>query len=117
MDADVKAIENSDNSCTADNKLNEAIPNVNPTVSTIKGYSKASRGDYEACPPINQLDYQTSYQYEEASTSALTDSMVVAELPGDEEIYEDPGQKEEKIYVWFEKKKFRKLESSSVKYA
>ena len=41
--------------------------------------------------------------------------MVAEELPDDEQIYEDPGHKEEKIYVWFEKKKFRKLENSSIK--
>ena len=116
VDADVEATGNSDNSCTDDDKLNEAIPNVYPTVSTIKGYSKASSGDYEVCPAINQLELQTSYRYEVASTSAFTDNMVAEALADDEQIYEDPGHKEEKIYVLFEKKKFQNLESSSVKY-
>ena len=116
MGADYEAIVNSDNSCTDDDKHTEAIPNVYPTVSTIKGYySKASSGDYEVCPAINQLDHQKSYQYEEASTSAFTDNMVAEELVDDEQIYEDPGHKEETIYLWFEEKKFQKLEVSSIK--
>ena len=115
MGADYEAIVNSDNSCTDDDKHTEAIPNVYPTVSTIKGYSKASSGDYEVCPPINQLELQTSYQYEEASTSSFTDNMVAEELADDEQIYEDPGHKEETIYLWFEEKKFQKLEIRSIK--
>ena len=117
MSADYEAFRNSDNPCTDDDKRNEAIPNVYPTVSTIKGYSKASSGDYEVCPAINQLDHQTLYQYEEASTSAIkyTDSIVAEELADDEQIYEDPGHKEETIYLWFEEKKFQKLEISSIK--
>ena len=117
MGADYEPIRNSDNSCTDDDKLNEAIPNMYPIVSTIKGYiySKALSGDYEVCPAINQLDHQTPYQYEEASTCATTDSIVAEELADDEQIYEDPGHKEETIYLWFEEKKFQKLEISSIK--
>ena len=37
-------------------------------------------------------------------------------LADNEEIYEDPGHKKEKIYAWFEKKKLRKLESDDIKY-
>jgi len=41
----------------------------------------------------------------------------VDELPTDnEQIYKDSGHKKEKIYEWFEKKKFRKLESDDIKY-
>ena len=111
--ADYETIGNSDNFCTDDDKPNEAMPYVNPTVSTIKSCSKASSGDYEVCPEINQL--QTPYQYEEASTLAFTDSMVAEELADDEQIYEDPGHKEETIYLCFEEKKFQKLEISSIK--
>ena len=82
-------------------------------INTVKDHPKALSGDYEACPAINQL--QIPYQYEEVSTSTFTDSMVVA-LPDGEQVYEDPGHKEEKIYLWFEEKKFRKLENSSIKY-
>ena len=113
--ADYEAIENSDYSGTNDDKPNEAVPYTYPTVTTVKDYSKASSGDYEVCPAINQLDHQIPYQYEEASTSAFTDSMVAEELADDELIYEDPGHKEEKIYVWFEKKKFQKLKIRSIK--
>ena len=68
------------------------------------------------CPAINQLNHQISYDYEEAAISVFTDSMVDEELPDDEQIYEDPGHKEEEIYLWFEEKKFQKLEISSIKY-
>ena len=102
---------------TNNNKPTEAVPYTYPTITTNKGYYKASSGDYEVCPGINQLDHHTLHQYEEASTSAFTDSMVGEEPADDEQIYEDPGHKEEKIYVWFEKRKFRKLQSSSIKYA
>ena len=115
--ADYEAIENSYYSGTNDDKLNEAFPYTYPMVTTVKGYSKASSGDYEVCPAINQLDHQMPYQYEEASTTAFTDSMVAEELPDDEQLYEDPGHKVEKIYVWFEEKKFRILENISIKYA
>ena len=36
------------------------------------------------------------------------------EVPN-EQIYEDPGVNKEKIYEWFEKKKYRKLRSSDIK--
>ena len=114
--ADYEAIEDSDIPCTNDERPNEKIPYMDYTVTTIRGYSKASSKDYETCPMINQLDHQIPYQHEEASTSTFTDSMVAEELPDDEQIYEDPGHKEEEIYLWFEEKKFRKLEISSIKY-
>ena len=31
-------------------------------------------------------------------------------------LYQDPGVKKEKIYEWFEKKKYRKLSSADIKY-
>ena len=97
-------------------KPNDRILYMGSTFANIKGYSKASSGDYEVCPAINQLNHQTLYHYEEPATCAFTDSMVAEELPDDEQIYEDPGHNKEKIYIWFEKKKFRKLENSSIKY-
>ena len=36
------------------------------------------------------------------------------EVPN-EQIYQDPGINKEKIYEWFEKKKYRKLRSSDIK--
>ena len=36
------------------------------------------------------------------------------EIPN-EAIYEDPGVQKEKIYEWFDKKKFRKLQSTDIK--
>ena len=66
---------------------------------TVKCYSKASSGDYEVCPAINLLELQTSYRYEEASTSIFVDDIVAEELADDEQIYEDPGHKEETIYL------------------
>ena len=36
------------------------------------------------------------------------------EIPN-EQLYQDPGVNKEKIYEWFEKKKYRKLRSSDIK--
>ena len=36
------------------------------------------------------------------------------EIPN-ESLYQDPGIKKEKIYEWFEQKKYRKLRSSDIK--
>ena len=36
-------------------------------------------------------------------------------FPDDEQIYEDPGYKKEKIYAWFEKKKFRKIDKNHIR--
>ena len=62
----------------------------------------------------------TPYQYEVAGPSIFSDSMVyntVGEaLADNEEIYEDPGHKEEKIYAWFESKKFRKIDIDDIEY-
>ena len=59
------------------------------------------------------------YQYEEAIPSTIRDNMeysTVGEVLSDDELmYEDPGHKKEKIYAWFEKKKFRKIEGKSVR--
>ena len=37
------------------------------------------------------------------------------EIPQDS-IYQDPGMQKEKIYEWFEKKKYRKLKQSDLQY-
>ena len=115
MDADYEAIVISDYSGTNNDKSNEAMPYTYPTITTVKGYSKASSSDYEVCPAINLLELQTSYRYEEASTSIFADDIVAEELADDEQIYEDPGHKEETMYLWFEENKFQKLEISSIK--
>ena len=81
-----------------------------------KPYSKASSGDYVKPPPLNTYDIpnlpNSSYQYE--TPSSLQDSTVVETLPDDEHIYEDPGHKKEKIYAWFEKKKYRIIEGNDI---
>ena len=38
------------------------------------------------------------------------------EIPNGLSIYEDPGVQKEKIYEWFDKKKFRKLTRAEIKY-
>ena len=101
---------------------------IHSTSNTHKDYTKASNNDYEALPTLTtyeQLYSQisssyTPYQYEVAVTSIFRDDMeystVSEALSDNEEIYEDPGHGEEKIYAWFEKKKFPKIEINDIKY-
>ena len=100
---------------------------MDTTITTLKVYSKASSDDYQAIPSRNEL-YETPhfqlsntpYYYQVAVPSTSADnteySTLDEALPLDEQIYEDPGHKEEKIYAWFEKKKFRKISGNDIKY-
>ena len=105
------------------NKYSEAI---NPITAIGKHHSIISCNDYEAPPTYETPRYEISdtlcRQYEIAVASAvrgsirdsLEGSMVSEGLP-DEQIYEDPGHKEEEIYSWFEEKKFRNVKNSDIK--
>ena len=101
---------------------------MDSTSTTYKNYTKASNDDYVAPPNLNEYESLYSqisevpipYQYEVAGSSIYSDSVMyntVGEALGDnEEIYEDPGHKEEKIYAWFESKKFRKINIKDIEY-
>ena len=102
---------------------------MDSTSSTHKGYAKASSSnDYEALPTLtaNETLYSqisnsfTPYQYEVAVSSIFRDDMEYSTaseaLADNEEIYEDPGHGEEKIYTWFERKKFPKIKINDIKY-
>ena len=89
-------------------------------------HCKPQNVDYEALPTLDKSEafhYEMpdiTNQCEVAIPSSNSDTIkdsVVDEPPSDnEQIYKDPGHKKEKIYEWFEKKKFRKLESDDIKY-
>ena len=96
--------------------------NVHPkALSNVYTNPKASSGDYMAI-----LKYDTPQQshvplyYEVVVPPTYGDnaeySTVGEPLPPNEQIYEDPGHKKEKIYAWFEKKKFRILDRNDIKY-
>ena len=99
---------------------------MDPTSTTLKVHSKASSDDYEALPSINEYETphfqlsNTPYYYQVAAPSSSADdteySALDKALPIDEQIYEDPGHKEDKIYAWFETKKFRKIRGKDIKY-
>ena len=99
---------------------------MDPTSITLKVHSKASSNDYEAIPSRNEYETphfqlsNTPYYYQVAVPSTSADDTEYSTpdeaLPLDEQIYEDPGHKEEKIYAWFEKKKFRKIRGNDIKY-
>ena len=101
---------------------------MDSTSTTYKNYTKASNDDYVAPPNLNEYEslysqiseVPTPYQYEVAGSSIYSDSVMyntVGEaLAANEEIYEDPGHKEEKIYAWFESKKFRKINIKDIEY-
>ena len=99
---------------------------MEPTNITLKAHPKASSDDYEAIPSINEYETphlqipDAPYYHQMAVQSTSADdteySTLNEALPLDEQIYEDPGHKEEKIYAWFEKKKFRKLTRNDIKY-
>ena len=96
------------------------------TSTSINRTRDASEG-YEALPVPNaceSLYCQLSgkyapYQYEIALPSIFRDNMeysIASEtLADNEEVYEDPGHRKEKIYAWFEKKKFRKIEINDIR--
>ena len=101
---------------------------MDSTSSTRKDCAKASSIDYEALPTLTEYETlysqisssYTPYQYEVAVTSIFRDDMEYSTaseaLSDNEEIYEDPGHGEEKIYAWFEKKKFPKIKINNIKY-
>ena len=101
---------------------------MDSTSTTHKEYTKASKDDYEALPMLNAYESLYSqisgtyapHQYEVAVSSIFRDSMEYSTaseaLADNEEIYEDPGHKKEKIYAWFEKKKFRKIKMNDIEY-
>lgn len=110
------------------NKYSEEMPYMDPISTIVKHHSVMSNNDYEAPPVYETPRYEISSdmlcrQYEIAVTStfrgsirdSLEGSMVSEGLP-DEQIYEDPGHKEEEIYLWFEEKKFRKIKANDLKY-
>ena len=100
---------------TDSNRHCGATPDVN---SIVKHHSKLSNNDYESPPAMNT--YETpGYEMPDESCHIMnsTEDNVTGEaLPEDEQIYEDPGHNEEKIYVWFEEKKFRRIRESDIKY-
>ena len=106
-----------------------------PTNIPVKVHPKALCGDYEAIPAVNAYDTpQAVNAYDEprphvpdiphydlvppsSTTRDTVEYSTVGEpLPDDEPIYEDPGHKKEKIYAWFEKKKFRKIGKNDITY-
>ena len=104
-----------------ENIIDDSKPNEIPTSTTLKVHSKASSDDYQALPSINEHEmphFQLSNTPAVPSSSADdTEYRTLDEaLPIDEQIYEDPGFKEKKIYVWFEAKKFRKIRGNDIKY-
>ena len=96
--------------------------------STSSTYAKPFSDDYEALPRLSTYetlysqisDTYTPYQYEVAVSSIFRDNMEYSTaseaLADNEEIFEDPGHKKEKIYAWFEEKKFPKIEINDIKY-
>ena len=104
-------------------KLSEAMVCKEP-IATVD-HSKTSNGDYEAIPAQKTLKiphYEKTERpcdYEVAIPRTFKDNTehntINETLPDHEPIYEDPGHKKEKIYAWFEKKKFRKLQGNNIK--
>ena len=96
--------------------------------STSNTHKDHANNDYEALPTLTAYEKLYSqisssympYQYEVAVSSIFRDDMEYSTaseaLADNEEIYEDPGHREEKIYAWFEKKKFLKIETNDIKY-
>ena len=106
------------------NKLSEAMPYMDPIRTIINNHPKASGDDYETLPVLSMYekpDCMTPYQYEVATDTAafrnsMEDNTLGETLLDNEQIYEDPGHNKEKIYSWFEEKKFRKIGGSDIKY-
>ena len=99
-------------------KHNEATPGVNSISTIVKHHSKVSNNDYESPPAMNTYETPGCGMSDESCQikNSMEDNVVGEALPDDEQIYEDPGHNKEKIYVWFEEKKFRKLQESDIKY-
>ena len=109
--------------CYDSNKFSQTTCYMDSISTIVKDHP---RNDYEAIPVLSMYekpDYWTAYQYEddtEISNSifrnSIADSTMSETLPDNEQIYQDPGYNEEEIYSWFEKKKFRKIKRSDIKY-
>ena len=104
------------------NKLSEATCYMDPTGNIVRDHR---RNDYEIVPVLSMYekpDYWTpnAYEYEVDTGSifrnSMEDSTMSETFPDNEQIYQDPGYNEEEIYSWFEKKKFRKIKRSDIKY-
>ena len=90
---------------------------TNPITITVKDHPKLASGDYEHVPNLDTSQYVMACQYKEPIPPTIRDNLEYAEpLPFNEPLYEDPGHKTQKIYAWFEKKKFRKLERNDIQY-
>ena len=101
-------------------ELGEATCYMDPTSSIVKDHRK---NDYEAVPVLSMYEEPedlTPYEYEVDTGSifsnSMEDSTMIETLPDSEQIYQDPGYNKEEIYSWFEKKKFRKIKRSDIKY-
>ena len=105
-------------------KPTEILEYMDPTSTIVKVCPKASSDDYEAILPINEYETpnfqlsKTPYHYQVSASSISAGSTGYSTprptLPLDEQIYEDPGHVEGKIYAWFEKKKFRKISRNNI---
>ena len=90
--------------------------NMKPTKAN---HPKAISNVYVPNPKASSGDYVAIHQYE-----TLRHEVVVPSTNEDNvgystvgvQIYEDPGHNKEKIYAWFEKKKFRILDRNDIKY-
>ena len=94
---------------------------MDPTTIIPKDRPKASSNDYMALPKLNEYQKphsQSAYYFELSTRSTVEDDIgyttVGEALPDNEAIYEDPGHNKEKIYAWFEKKKFRVLQRNDI---
>ena len=95
-------------------------------MSNVCTNPKASSGDYmaiykyETPQQLSAQQLSAPLYYEVVVPSTYEDnaeySTVGEPLPPNEQLYEDPGHKKEKIYAWFEKKKFRILDRNDIKY-
>ena len=108
-----------------ENLIDDSKPNEIdiPTSTTLEVHSKASSDDYQALSSINEHEmphFQLSNTPAVPSSSADDHNAeyraLDEALPIDEQICEDPGYKEEKIYAWFETKRFRKIRGKDIKY-
>ena len=105
-----------------DDKIDEALPYKNVSGTILKGYPTVSSNDYEALPDLSMYERPPDYfisdepsQYVVGTNSVTIDSTVGKVLSDDEQVYKDPGHNKERIYSWFEEKKFLKLKRSDIK--
>ena len=93
---------------------------MDPTNITAKDCPKTTSNDYMTLPTMNEYETphsQSQYYFELSANFTVEDDVgysTVEPLPGNEPVYEDPGHNKEKIYAWFEKKKFRVLQRNDI---